>query len=420
MEKAEKAERNIAEASDFPEPLLSVLRQAVAERATDVHLDPGDTGKLVRFRVDGVIHEKPAVPLALCHKLLNQIKVYCNLDIAKAFSPLEGLLTFRDHGMTHDIRVTIVPVGAREAVHLRFSSAASRSLDLGALGFDPEEIEAIKTLLAVPAGLVLVGGATGAGKSTTLYALAEMLDLEKRIAVSIEDPVEFRLPYIRQLQVNEFHKVTMDTGLRVLLRMNPDVILVGEIRDDESAITAGRAALTGCLVMATIHARNALSAADALHQLAVPRHVVGASLRLIILQELIRRACPACAKPATPTRAQLALFRRHKLPPPDKVVTEVGCRRCSGYGYLGRVGVFEVTPVSRELGQLIGSTVNQADLREPFEKATFQSLASNALQKAAEHVTTIEEATQFCLGREEFLPPAPVQTRRRKAQGSAR
>jgi len=400
--------------TDLPEPLLSLLRQAVAERATDVHLDPGHEGKLVRFRVDGVIHEKPGVPAALCPKLLNQIKVYCNLDVAKAFCPLEGLLTFRDAGISHDIRVTIVPVGAREAVHLRFSSAARQSLELGALGFDPEEIAAIKTLLAIPAGLVLIGGATGAGKSTTLYALAEMLDLKKRIAVAIEDPVEFRLPLIRQLQVDEPRKLSMNAGLRVLLRMNPDVILVGEIRDDASAITAGRAALTGCLVMATIHARNALSAADALHQLAVPRHVIGASLRLIILQELIRRACPACAKLVAPTREQKELFRRYNLAAPDQVLTEAGCRKCSGYGYLGRVGVFEVTPISRQLGQMIGSTTNPANLRQPFEQATFQSLSSNALQKAAEHVTTIQEATQFCVGREEFLPPAPSTASRRR------
>lgn len=383
-----------------PEPLIGLLRQAVAERATDVHLDPNAAGKLVRFRVDGVIHEKPPIPRELRAKLLNQIKVACNFDIAKTFTPLEGQLHFMDGGVSHEARVTVVPVGDREAVHLRFTSVGRKRPSLAELGFDPEEIQALQSILAVPYGLVLIGGATGAGKSTTLYALAETLDLKSRIAAAIEDPVEFRLPYVRQLQVDEFHKVTMDEGLRVLLRMNPDIILIGEIRDQRSAIVAARAALAGCQVLATIHARNAFNAADALHQLAVPRHLIGASLRLVILQELIRRVCPACARVTEPTPSQRTLFEQHRMPPPASLVVATGCSRCNGYGYYGRVGVFEVTPIGREMGQTLAAGTSLAEGRRLFEQAAFQSMAANALQKAAQHLTTIEEATQLILSRE--------------------
>lgn len=391
---------NATGAITIPEPLWSLLRRAVAERATDVHLDPTDAGKLVRFRVDGVIHTKEPVPFELRGKLLNQLKVCCNFDIAKTFAPLEGSLHFLDGGIPHEVRVTVVPIGSREAIHLRFTSVGRHRPGLGELGFDPEEIQTLRSVLAAPSGLVLVAGATGAGKSTTLYALAEMLDLKSRVAAAIEDPVEFRLPHVRQLQVDEFHKISMDAGLRVLLRMNPDIILVGEIRDEKSAIVAGRAALAGCQVMATIHARSAFSAADALHQLAVPRHVIGASLRLIIMQELIRRVCPHCAQAGPPTIEEQALFEKHRVPPAAELVRARGCPRCNGYGYYGRVGVFEVTPVGRELGYAIADGAHPVQRQRLFEQAAFQTMAANALQKAAQRQTTIEEAVQLCLGRE--------------------
>ncbi|MBN1846371.1 MAG: Flp pilus assembly complex ATPase component TadA, partial [Sedimentisphaerales bacterium] len=383
------------------EPLIPILNAAIQERATDVHLDPVEQGRMVRFRVDGILHEKDAIPGEYSRRVLNQVKILTNLDIDKSFKPQEGLFTFEHEGAKHDVRVSIVPVDKAEAIHFRFLTASRQIKALEDIGLRASDRQVIRDVIKVPTGLILISGGTGTGKTTTMYALADALDLKSMVAVSIEDPVEFRNPYIRQVQVDEERGVSMYDGLRSLLRTDPDVILVGEIRDKQSAVTAARAGLSGHLVIATIHARTAAMTIDVMHNLSVPRYVIGGALRVVIHQELIRRLCPACAKAVKPVTAARQLFERHELPVPERVFEAVGCKQCIGYGYLGRIGVFEVTPINTELGQEISSGMNQKDMTDRLRKLSTQSLVCDTLHKAAEGATSMDVAMQFVSEHEE-------------------
>ena len=383
--------------SALQEPLYPILRDAIAERATDVHIDPVEGGKMVRFRVDGIIHEKQPIPRDLCQRLLIQTKIATNFEIDRSFLPQEGQLVLRDDQGTHDIRVSIVPVSGRESVHFRFLSPDNTIKKLDELGFWPEDLEKLITALGASTGLILVAGSTGSGKSTTMYSAANSLDLRSTVTVSIEDPVEFNIPHVRQVQVDEFHGLTMHEGLRCLLRMDPDAILVGEVRDELSAVTAARAALTGRLVVATIHALDAAMAVDALQHLSIPRYVLAGALRLIVTQDLVRRLCGHCSEKEELSPEHEMLFDQHQVVAPDHVYKPAGCDRCNGYGYYGRTGVFEVTQINRKLAQFIASDMKQIELQERFRVTGTHSIIADALTKAAKGITSMDEVMQLCL-----------------------
>jgi len=383
------------------EPLNSILKRAIAERATDVHIDPIENGKTVRYRVDGIIHVKSPIEWRDRMKVLNQVKISANFSIDKSFMPQEGLISLPHEGKTQDIRVTVTPVGNRTAIHFRFLSASQFSHSLGDLGMAPDSIESIRTMLRAPSGLVLIVGSTGSGKSTSMYALANAVDLKTKVAVSIEDPVEFRIPLIRQLQVDEFHGLTMSEGLRAILRMDPDVILVGEIRDQQSAVTASRAALAGRLVLATLHAPDAATAVDALQNLSVPPYVIGGALRMILRQDLVRLVCGHCATHEPITDEQRAMFERHGVRPPVQVAVAGECMRCKGYGYLGRTGVFELSRIDKQLGRDISAGLHRGELEDCFRRAVQRTLIADALRKAAAGETTVQEARHLVLALQE-------------------
>jgi type II secretory ATPase GspE/PulE/Tfp pilus assembly ATPase PilB-like protein len=282
-------EFDIPPSSLLPEMVNDLIAQAVTENATDMHVDPVRGEYVLRFRVDGLIHEKGKLTRAEGRRLVNQIKVASRLDIERIYMPIEGQFRWGNEQDGRDIRVTMVPTLGLEALHMRLLVRPDESRDVEQLGMSGADRENVLTALRHPHGLVLVSGVTGAGKTTTLYAMARTRHLAGRVIMSIEDPVEFDLDYVRQLQVDEERGLTMAAGLRVLLRMDPDVLLVGEVRDTPSAITAARAAQAGRLVMATIHARDAAAALDTLQYLSVPDYVVGGALRLIVSQNLVRR-----------------------------------------------------------------------------------------------------------------------------------
>jgi len=376
-------------------PLAKILRQAVAERATDIHVDPVEDGEIVRFRVDGIIHEKDRLTGLEGHRLLNQIKISAGLTFDKCFAPEEGMIVFDDEEGSHDIRVTVAPITGREAIHFRFLSTTGWIQRLADLGLCEQDVAVISDALQARTGLVLVGGITASGKTTTLYALASALDLATAVTVSIEDPVEFRVPYIRQIQVDPGHGVSMREGLRTLLRMDPDAIIIGEIRDQHSAVTAGRAALAGQLVLATVHAPDPLTAVSALTNLSVPEYVVGGALRLIVTQDLIRRLCPACTRPVPLDDEAGALFDRYGVDRPAQTMQPVGCRKCGQYGYFGRVGAFQVTRIDADLGHDIAAGADRRHLEERFRAASTRSQMTDALTKAADGVTSMEEVMRL-------------------------
>lgn len=380
---------------EVSEPLITILTEAIAEGATDVHLDPFAEGKYVRYRVDGVIHEKSPVPDVLRKRLLNQVKVLLDLDIDKSFIPQEGFISLEMDGVQHDMRVTIAPVGDRDAIHFRFLSSSRNLRDLVNLGMQDEDLQAVQKVIEAPYGLVLVAGGTGSGKTTTLYSLTNTLKQRNLIVMSIEDPVEFRLPRVRQLEVNEKRGFTMYEGLRVILRMDPDVILVGEIRDRESATTATRAGLSGQLVLATVHARNASMVIDALGSMDVPRYMIGGALRLVIQQNLVLRLCQACARESEPTAEDRELFDRHQVPVPQAVRRAVGCAECRGYGHKGRTAVFELTPVDQSLGHDIAGGIGTRELSSRFRQVRRASMAQDVLHKVAAGEVSADVAGDF-------------------------
>jgi type II secretory ATPase GspE/PulE/Tfp pilus assembly ATPase PilB-like protein len=379
------------EDTPYPDLLHTLLWNAILEKATDVHLHCVPEGVRVLHRVDGIVHPRTVLPSEDGRKLLNQLTSAAGRTVVRSFAPLEGQIVWPDGDRKWEIRVTLTPVGDRQSAHLRLLSAPSDEWDLFNLGFSPADQEKVSAVVHSLSGLVLVTGATGSGKTTTMYSLASLMDLRTTTTYSIEDPVEFRLPYAQQIEVDERHGLTMYQGLRTILRMDPDLILVGEIRDRDSAVVAARAALSGRLVLATIHAQDAAGAVDALHYLGVPYHIISASLRLVIAQNLVRRVCPRCALPRETEEVDKEWFARFGVELPESLLQASGCAECAGYGYKGRTGVFEVAAVDDESAALIGSGARHADLTDCLRKRGVRSVAHDALEKVALNVTSMEE-----------------------------
>jgi type II secretory ATPase GspE/PulE/Tfp pilus assembly ATPase PilB-like protein len=392
----------------YPDLLHSLLWNAIIEKATDVHLHCVPDGVRVLHRVDGIIHPKLRLSPGDGRRLLNQLKSAAGLTVVRAYAPLEGQIVWPDEDRKWEIRVTFTPVGDQVSAHLRFLSARRDEWDLPNLGLLHTDQERISTSIRSLNGLVLVTGATGSGKTTTMYSLASLMDLQTTTAYSIEDPVEFRLPYAQQIEVDEVHGLTMHEGLRTILRMDPDLILVGEIRDPDSAIVAARAALSGRLVLATIHAQDAAGAVDALHYLGVPHHIIGSSLRLVIAQNLVRCLCPSCSLPREPDEAEKDLFARFSLEPPESLPQTTGCGECNWYGYRGRTGIFEVAVMDDELAELISTGASHRDLSNELRRKGIHSMTRNGLEKAALGMTSLEELERVCGATRSGAPTRPA------------
>jgi type II secretory ATPase GspE/PulE/Tfp pilus assembly ATPase PilB-like protein len=377
--------------SPLPDPLKSMLYQAILENATDIHIHTYEREFCVFFRVDGTVYRKQCLSSNQGRQLINQVKSAAQLDVTQTFHPEEGQIVCREDGTRRDIRVTAIPVGKETGVHLRFLAIPDRNLKLSSLGLSEDQEGKVKAALEARHGLILVSGTTGSGKTTTLYALASCLNSHDATVYSIEDPVEFRLPFAQQMDVNEAQGLTMYQGLRTILRMDPDVILIGEIRDPESAVAAARAALSGRLVLATIHGRDALAALEAFHYLSVPNYIIGSSTRLIIAQRLVRRLCKSCAEPRPPTEEERQLFEEHQFSPPDTVPQASGCEACNDYGYQGRTGLFEMVSVEKELALKISQGTHRRDLESYLTTCPSEALMREALIKVKQGVTSLQE-----------------------------
>jgi type II secretory ATPase GspE/PulE/Tfp pilus assembly ATPase PilB-like protein len=384
------------ELTPYPDLLNTLIWNAIMDRATDAHLHCLQDGLRVLHRVDGVVHPKMLLSPAEGKRLLNQLKSASGLSVTRSFSPQEGQIVWHDGQAKWEIRVTLTPVRDRESAHLRFLSSPRDEWDMAQLGFWGEDQERVSAGMQSLNGLVLITGATGSGKTTTMYSLASMLDLRCMTTYSIEDPVEFRLSYAQQIEVDEQHGLTMHEGLRTILRMDPDLILVGEIRDSDSAMVAARAALSGRLVLATIHAQDAAGTVDALHYLGVPHHIIAGSLRMVIAQSLIRRLCPCCVPYQGPGQEAKELFGRFGMELPESLLQAQGCSECNSYGYKGRTGVFEVVTVDDEIRGLIHRGTHHQELADGLRGKGIASMAHDGLRKAASGVTTIEEVSRAC------------------------
>jgi general secretion pathway protein E len=392
-----KMSRSSARLDAPPSELLSaVVQSAVTEGATDVHVDTWGESAMVRFRVDGMLHEKYKLPATDARRLINQLRVSAELDVEATVRPAEGQFRWSNDQATRDIRVTVLPTAPRnEAAHLRLLQTPEDWRDAEHLGLSTEERRAIESVLDETHGLALIAGPTGSGKTTTLYALTGLEDLVHRVAVSIEDPAEYDLPNVRQMEVNPRRGITMQEGLRVLLRVDPDVLIVGEIRDPHSASAAAQAALTGRQVLATIHGRDAAAAIHAMRYFSVPDYILGGALRLVIAQNLVRRLCRACAALRPVTDAERRLFDGVGVAPPDEVLDPRGCPKCNGYGYRGRTGVFEIALLDDDFGQWLADGRAQHEIRKRLGEMDVKPTTTRALEKVAAGETSLREVTRL-------------------------
>lgn len=395
--------------SDVPALLAGILADALGQGATDIHVDTWAEHAAVRFRVDGVIREREPLEPEQARRLLNQLKIAASLDLEATRRPQEGQFRWRDGERSCNIRVTLIPEApCNESAHLRVLTRPEDWRHMEHLGLLPAQLEAVRRVMQWSHGLVLIAGPTGSGKTTTLYALTDLEDLHGQVAASIEDPIEFDLPLVRQLEVDEKRGITMKQGLRTLLRMDADVLMIGEIRDADSAIVAARAAFAGRLVLATIHARDAAAAVAAMRYLGVPAYVLASSLRMVLAQNLVRKLCAHCAEVRPLSAAERRRYEQAGLPVPETVHVEKGCVHCGHTGFRGRTGTFQVGVLDASHSEWLAGDPPEHAIRERLGREGMLPLSSEVLQRVASGVTSPHEAARVVgLGVEDLSSDLP-------------
>jgi type IV pilus assembly protein PilB len=369
--------------------LVNILvSEAVKDRVSDIHIEPELTVLRVRYRIDGILHEVHSLPKKLQNAVISRIKILAEMDIAENRRPQDGKIRVKLENKDLDIRVSTFPTVHGENVVMRLLDRSSILLGLKDLGFSQENLGIFSKMILQPNGIILVTGPTGSGKTTTLYsALSTISSMEKNI-ITIEDPVEYELPLIRQTQVNPKADITFANGLRSILRQDPDVIMVGEIRDKETAEVAIQASLTGHLVFSTLHTNDAPSSLTRLIDMGLEPFLISSSLILIVAQRLVRQICPKCKEEYIPTPAAL---QNLGLDINSKFFRGKGCPACKNTGFLGRIGIFEVLVLNETIRKMVEEK-NSADvIRDKAIELGMKSLREDGLEKARLGLTTIEE-----------------------------
>lgn len=367
-----------------------LLHRAVEERASDIHIEPQLNELIVRFRVDGLLREEQRLPRWTQGAVVSRIKVLANLDIAEKRLPQDGRLVAEIQGRRVDMRVSTLPITAGEKVVMRVVDQSRARVDLNSLGMEERDLDRLKRFLDRPQGIVLVTGPTGSGKSTLLYSALRHVQSVTRNITTVEDPVEYQLAGINQVQVDEKAKKTFPAVLRSILRQDPDVIFVGEIRDEETARTAMQAAMTGHLVLSTVHAKDTISAVFRLLDLKIEPYLVANSMDLILAQRLVRVLCEGCksAVPVSPAQAtRVGRFLGGK----STVFAATGCSRCLRTGYRGRRALFELLDFTDELRDVILREPTIQAMRRVIEQGLFTTLAQSGWKMVADGFTTFEE-----------------------------
>jgi general secretion pathway protein E len=341
-----------------------LLRRAVQAGASDLHIEPFEGGLRVRQRVDGFLRPVMVRSDVPVKRVVSRLKVMAGLDITETRLPQDGRIPLSLGGRMIDTRVSSLPGNYGERVVLRILDRSVDLMPLDALGLSPAQIALLERMSAMPNGIILATGPTGAGKTTTLYSLLQLANRDERNIVTVEDPIEYDLPRISQSQINAEIGMTFATGLRATLRQDPDVILVGEIRDSETASVAAQAALTGHLVFSSLHANGSVGAVVRLRDLGLDNFLIAATLRGVIAQRLLRCLCLKCRKQRSPTPSEEALFTRHNLRVPKQIFDAVGCEDCNHTGYLGRIGIFEMIEIGAGLRGAIDRGANESELAE--------------------------------------------------------
>ena len=385
---------NIAEsAGDAPvaQALNLIIDEAVKARASDVHLQPGEDQIRVRFRIDGTLHDLFSLPLTTLTPIISRIKILASLNIADHHRPQDGQFSMKTKGRIVDIRVGIIATVYGEMAVLRLLDKARAQLALSDLGFLPSSLGQLEGMLKVPYGIILVSGPTGAGKTTTLYAALNSLDQTERNIITVEDPVEYRFSNINQIQVNPRAGITFASGLRSILRLDPDVILIGEIRDAETANIAIQSALTGHLVLSSIHANDAIGVVLRLIDLGVEPFLVASALIGVISQRMARRICPECGRPQQASPEEALIYAKEIGEERSEFIYGAGCPSCSNSGYRGRTGIFELLTVTDAIKTLLLREATANELRAEALNEGMTTLLRDGMEKVKRDITTPTE-----------------------------
>ncbi len=400
VETAAPMERLKHEASDVPvvQFVNLLLMQVVRERASDIHIEPEESSITVRLRVDGQLREQAIPPRHMFHAIINRIKLLANLDIAERRLPQDGHFKFNVFDKTIDVRLSCLPTIHGEKLVLRILDRGSLILDLTSLGFEPDMLKVFNRVLQLPHGLVILTGPTGSGKTTTLYAALNAIRTPTKNIVTIEDPVEYQLGKIIQVQTKADINLTFAAGLRSILRQDPDIIMVGEIRDLETAEICIRSSLTGHLVLSTLHTNDAVSALSRLTDMGVEPYLLTATLSLVMAQRLVRKVCPECSVPEQPPPEML--HRLEQLGKSDGMAWNfrrgTGCARCLQTGYFGRIAIYEQFVLSENIKTLLAEGAKMHEIKRQAQREGLQSLLHSALRKVRQGVTTLDEAFSVC------------------------
>jgi type IV pilus assembly protein PilB len=368
-----------------------VIADAVSRGASDIHFDPRDGDMRVRFRIDGVVVDSATVPRRLAPGLVSRIKIMAELDIAERRAPQDGRVGLTVDGHYVDIRVATLPLVRGESVVMRILDKQRVVTELDLLGMEPVDRELLERSIQQLHGAVLVTGPTGAGKTTTLYAALSDINTPDRTLITIEDPVEYELEGVKQMQVNAAAGVTFVRGLRSMIRNDPDVLMVGEIRDRETAQTAIESALTGHLVLSTLHTNDAPMAPARLIDMGIEPFLVATGLECVIAQRLARRLCDDCRRPVALSAEVLRSSGFDGDGGPIEAYEPVGCVRCGGMGYRGRIGLYEVMVLSKELRSLILRKASSDEIAAVAVGAGMRRLREDGLEKARRGITSIPE-----------------------------
>ena len=391
---------------DDETPIIRLVTKLIVDaykmKASDIHLEPMEKRYRVRYRIDGALREVDGPPKYLQPNFTSRVKILSGLDITEKRIPQDGRIRLTVSGQDVDLRVSSIPTNFGESIVMRILDKASIQLDIPKLGFYADDLDLVNRIINYPDGIFLVTGPTGSGKTTSLYAFLNTINTPARKLITVEDPIEYQLPGINQVQVDRHVDMTFAAALRSMLRQAPNIIMVGEIRDVETAEIAINASLTGHLVFSTLHTNDAPGAITRLVDMGVKPFLVATSLRAVMAQRLLRRVCTECKEPYTPTPTECRLLG---LTPEylanHQFYKGKGCRRCGGTGYKGRIGIYEIFVITEDIAKMIFANENSATLREFARRNGMRSLRDDAMRKCEAGISTLEEVLFVTLRDEE-------------------
>ncbi len=374
----------------------SILERAVTERASDVHIGPRESELTVRMRIDGVMRTIMSIPKDLQNSVISRVKVISGLDISEHRIPQDGRFNIRVKKKDLDVRVSTLPTAYGEKIVLRLLDKSIGLLSKEDIGLGGLDLEKYNKLIHCHNGVILIVGPTGSGKSSTMNSIVQELNTDDVNLITLEDPIEYNIDGVSQVQINEKVGMTFANGLRSILRQDPDIIAVGEIRDGETADIAMRAAITGHVVLSTLHTNDAVSTIDRLLDMGIENYVLDSALKGVISQRLVRKICDHCRKEYTPTDEELAAIGE-----PNGILCYkgAGCQNCNNTGYKGRIGVFEILPITSEIRKCIAYNAGDSAIKEVLHKegSDYVSIRDNAIRLVREGTTTIEEISRVII-----------------------